>query len=78
MAAGENWVLFQGGQKVGTRSTRSAAQGLIERPFRSGNALLLNIKTGEEWERRHGSWFKNRASWPRTTSPKAAMREGAA
>jgi hypothetical protein len=60
----ENWICWQHGMKLGAKASRSAAQGLVERPFRSGNAMVRNIHTGEEWERRAGSWFKTRDHWP--------------
>ena len=41
----------------GRKTTRRAAIGLVDRPYRSGSATVRNDNTGEMWERRRGSWF---------------------
>lgn len=52
------WCVFLGGSRVGSASSRQAAMNRVDRPWRSGLAAVRNERTGEEWERRRGSWFK--------------------
>lgn len=53
-----SWECWHGGIRQGRRSTVKAAMNLVDRPFVSGNASVRNVETGEEWERRMGSWNK--------------------
>jgi hypothetical protein len=54
----EPWELYDNGQVYGKRSTREAAMNLVGKPYRSGFFVLVNVNTGEQWERRKGSWIK--------------------
>lgn len=53
-----SWVVRLGGSRIGAATTRQAAMNRVDRPWRSGTATVRNETTGEEWERRRGSWFK--------------------
>lgn len=65
MAANNPWSAWLGGVRSGGRAnTRQVAMNRLDRPFRPGNAMVLNHKTGERWERRGGSWFKVADHWP--------------
>lgn len=64
MANALPWTCWQGGIKQGSRSTRLAAQRLVEHPWRPGNAMVRNTTTGEEWHRRYGTWVKLQDHWP--------------
>jgi hypothetical protein len=52
------WSCWHGSNHQGRRSTRQAAMNLVDKPFISGPARVRHTGTGEEWERRAGSWFK--------------------
>jgi hypothetical protein len=52
------------GRCFGHRSTRTAAMHLVDKPYRFGTPIVRDLKTGEQWERRSGSWFKTREHWP--------------
>lgn len=53
-----------GGRTLGRAASADAAKRLAEHPWAPGLIVVTNIKTGEEWERRFGSWFLVQSSWP--------------
>lgn len=65
MSGGLAWVCYQGGLLRGRGGTRQAAMNLVDRPFRSGNAMVRHSGTGETWVRRNGSWFLEHKHWPK-------------
>lgn len=54
------WACFRGGHFEGRRATLRGAMNLVDSPYLPGGALVRNESTGEEWERRRGSWFKTK------------------
>lgn len=63
MGAG-TWTCWHQGLRVGDAASRRAAMNLIERPYRHGNGMVMNRRTGEKWERRAGSWNPVQKCWP--------------
>jgi hypothetical protein len=59
--SGAAWEVYRDGERYGTAATREAAQGLVERPYKSGRVVICNVVSGEEWTRNRGSWFKSRS-----------------
>lgn len=53
------WEVWLDDRKVGSAASRRAAIKQVERLYRPGFAQVINIKTGEAWDRRKGSWFKS-------------------
>lgn len=49
---------------IGRCTTRQAAMNLADKPWRSGLYVVQNTRTGEEWERRGGSWNCALQCWP--------------
>lgn len=52
------WHVYLGGVEVTSATTRRVAINQVERPYRPGNAQVINRKTGEAWLRRRGAWNK--------------------
>lgn len=52
------WEVWLDDRKVGSATSRRGAINRVDRPYRPGFAQVINIKTGEAWDRRKGSWFK--------------------
>ncbi len=53
------WVVWLDDRKVAVAASRQVAMNQIDRPYRRGHAQVINIKTGEAWERTRGSWFQS-------------------
>jgi hypothetical protein len=65
MSGARLWHCWQRGIRQGSASTRQAAMNIVDRPFRSGNAMVRHERTGETWERRFGSWSRLQLTWPK-------------
>ena len=55
------WVILHYGRFFGTRRSRRAAMNAVDRGSRRvfGNVRIYHRKSGEEWLRRAGGWFKS-------------------
>lgn len=77
MTAAKPWVCFMWNKAdrqmrfVGRRGNRSQAQRLVEKPYRPGFARVRHDNTGEEWERRGGSWI---CTEPAARSARAGLK----
>jgi hypothetical protein len=59
------WVTYLRQQRlVGSTDTLRQAQRRVERPYVYGHVLVQNETTGEEWERRKGTWIKVKSATP--------------
>lgn len=74
----EPWVILHHGRFFGTRRSRRAAMNAVDRGARRvfGNVRIYHRKSGEEWLRRVGSWFKSDAAAAEVArAPRAAGDE---
>lgn len=53
-----NWVCILNRSFAGREASRKAAMNLADKPYRSGGALVRNERSGKQWARRGGSWYK--------------------
>jgi hypothetical protein len=75
----KRWIVLHEGRFYGRARSLAAAQTLVRRPYRlTGYLRAYHERSGEEWERRRGIWYKSDRLAPESAAARTARAAGPA